>query len=158
MAQLRLSPAAARDLEKISDDIAASAGEPVALAFVGRLRRSLEYLAAFPRLGRLRPQFGPGVRSWAFRPYVTLYEKPVRTWKSSASYTAGGVRRGDKWVVIDQAASRFSFANGLRPSHCCMDWAMALSPISSIWPAAISFFTVVMPIHTAVMVRSELLT
>jgi toxin ParE1/3/4 len=75
MAQLRFSPAAARDLEKISDDIAAAAGEPVALAFIGRLRRSLDYLAAFPRLGRLRPRFGPGVRSWAFRPYVTLYRE-----------------------------------------------------------------------------------
>jgi len=75
MARLRFAPAAARDLQKISDDITAAAGERVALAFVARLRQSLEALTDFPRMGRLRSGFGPGVRSWALRPYVAFYRE-----------------------------------------------------------------------------------
>jgi toxin ParE1/3/4 len=75
MARLRLAPAAARDLQKISDDITAAAGERVALGFIGRLRRSLEGLPDFPRMGRLRAGFGPGVRSWALSPYVAFYRQ-----------------------------------------------------------------------------------
>jgi toxin ParE1/3/4 len=75
VAQLRFAPAAARDLQKISEDIKAAAGEHVALAFVERLRQSLEGLVTFPRMGRLRPRFGRGVRSWAFWPYVTFYRQ-----------------------------------------------------------------------------------
>ena len=75
MARLLFAPAAARDLAKISDDIATAAGERVALSFVGRLRRSLESLPEFPRMGRRRPSFGPGVRSWALTPYVVFYRQ-----------------------------------------------------------------------------------
>jgi len=75
MARLRFSPAAARDLDKISSDIAVAAGVQVALAFVTRLRQSLDHLAAFPRIGRLRGSFGRGVRSWAFPPYVAFYRE-----------------------------------------------------------------------------------
>jgi plasmid stabilization system protein ParE len=46
MARLRFSPAAERDLDKISSDIAGAAGIQVALAFVARLRQSLDHLAA----------------------------------------------------------------------------------------------------------------
>jgi toxin ParE1/3/4 len=70
-----LSPAAARDLQKVSEDIKAARGERFALAFVGRLRRSLEGLVDFPRIGRLRPRFGSGVRSWALPPYVAFYRQ-----------------------------------------------------------------------------------
>jgi toxin ParE1/3/4 len=75
MARLRLAPAAARDLQKITDDIVAAAGTPVALSFVGRMRRSLEGLVSFPGMGRLRPGFGPGVRSWVLYPYVAFYRQ-----------------------------------------------------------------------------------
>jgi toxin ParE1/3/4 len=75
VAQLRFAPAAARDLQKVSEDIKAAGGERVALAFVGHLRQSLEGLVAFPRMGRLRPRFGSGVRSWAFPPYVAFYRQ-----------------------------------------------------------------------------------
>jgi toxin ParE1/3/4 len=75
VAQLRFAPAAARDIQKISDDIKAAAGKDIALAFVGRLRRSLEGLVAFPGMGRLRRRFGSGVRSWAVPPYVAFYRQ-----------------------------------------------------------------------------------
>jgi toxin ParE1/3/4 len=75
MGQLRFSPAAARDLQKISEDIGAAAGSAVALAFVDRLRKSLETLGAYPGAGRRRPGFGPGVRSWAVWPYVAFYRQ-----------------------------------------------------------------------------------
>jgi toxin ParE1/3/4 len=75
MARLLFAPAAARDLEKVSDDIKAAAGERVALSFVRRMRQSLERLVEFPRMGRLRPSFGAGVRSWALSPYVAFYRQ-----------------------------------------------------------------------------------
>jgi toxin ParE1/3/4 len=75
VAQLRFAPAAARDLQRISGDIKAVRGERFALAFVARLRRSLEGLVAFPRMGRRRPRFGSDVRSWAFPPYVAFYRQ-----------------------------------------------------------------------------------
>src|SRR5262245_16388347 len=73
MGELRFSPAAARDLEKITEDIEAAAGARVALKFVARLRRSLETLANNPLAGRRRANLGTEVRSWAVRPYVTFY-------------------------------------------------------------------------------------
>jgi toxin ParE1/3/4 len=75
MLPLRFAPAAARDLQKISDDISAAAGERVASSFLARMRRSIDGLAHSPRMGRLRPGFGPGVRSWAFSPYVAFYRE-----------------------------------------------------------------------------------
>jgi toxin ParE1/3/4 len=75
MGRLRFSPAAAHDLQKPSEDIAAAAGERVALTFVARLRYSLERLADFPRMGRHRRALGPDVRSWAFSPYVAFYRE-----------------------------------------------------------------------------------
>lgn len=74
MARLRFSPVAERDLEKISDDIAAAAGERVAVRFMRRLKASLRNLEDFPRMGRPRPRIGAGVRSWAFPPYVAFYQ------------------------------------------------------------------------------------
>ena len=59
-------------------------------------------------------------------------------------------------ALARHAALRFfSFANGLRPSHCCIDWASSLSPLSSRRPAPISVRTSVRPIQIAVRVRSE---
>jgi toxin ParE1/3/4 len=75
VARLRFAPAAARDLQKISEDIAAAAGERMALAFVGRLRQSLEGLTDFPRMGRRRAGLGAGVRSWALSPYIAFYRE-----------------------------------------------------------------------------------
>lgn len=75
MAQLRFASAAAQDLQKVSEDIKSARGEQFALAFVSRLRRSLEGLADFPRMGRLRSRFGSGVRSWASPPYVAFYRQ-----------------------------------------------------------------------------------
>jgi toxin ParE1/3/4 len=75
MARLRLAPAAARDLQKITDDIVAATGQRVALSFVRRMRRSLEGLVDFPGMGRQRPRFGPGVRSWALYPYFAFYRQ-----------------------------------------------------------------------------------
>jgi toxin ParE1/3/4 len=62
-----------RDLEKINTDISAAGGEAVARNFLARLRASLEKLPDFPRLGRQRPRFGRGVRSWAYAPYIAFY-------------------------------------------------------------------------------------
>ena len=75
MARLRVAPAAARDLQKISDEIATAAGKRVALAFMERLRQSLEGLVQFPGMGRQRPAFGSGVRSWVVYPYVAFYRQ-----------------------------------------------------------------------------------
>jgi toxin ParE1/3/4 len=73
MGELRFSPAAAQDLQKIAQDITAAAGTRVALGFVDRLRNSLKILADQPGAGRARTNFGPGVRSWAVSPYVAFY-------------------------------------------------------------------------------------
>jgi toxin ParE1/3/4 len=75
MGDVRLSPAAARDLQKIVDDIASAAGGGVAQSFMTRMRHSIEHLADYPQLGRRRPYFGQDVRSWAFPPYVAFYRQ-----------------------------------------------------------------------------------
>ena len=41
--------------------------------FLSDLYDAEERLAAFPDLGRARPDFGEGVRVWALRPYVLIY-------------------------------------------------------------------------------------
>jgi toxin ParE1/3/4 len=73
MGRLLFSPAASADLDKITEDIVAAAGPQLALSFVARMQRSLKNLAEFPRIGRRRPNFGQGVRSWAFSPYIAFY-------------------------------------------------------------------------------------
>jgi toxin ParE1/3/4 len=73
MGELRFSPAAAKDLEKMAEDITAAAGARVALDFIARLRKSLETLADQPAAGRRRTGLGAGVRSWAIWPYAAFY-------------------------------------------------------------------------------------
>ena len=73
MAELRYSPAARADLEKIASDIVANNGVAVAERVIGRLRKSLAHLSVFPDLGRSRPGLGVGIRSWPLRPYLAFY-------------------------------------------------------------------------------------
>jgi toxin ParE1/3/4 len=87
-------------LQKISNDIAAAAGASVALAFVDRLRKSVEGLVDFPRMGRLRSTFGAGVRSWSLYPYVAFYRQVgsdveiIRAVHGRRRITRGLLRRG----------------------------------------------------------------
>lgn len=70
----------------------------------------------------------------------------------------GSAHCHDVWPCSAYPTFRRSCANGLRPSHSCIVRASVFSPLSSILPASISDFSVVTPIHTDVMLRSELRT
>jgi toxin ParE1/3/4 len=72
MARLRLSPAAAADLEEIWLYIAADSVSR-ADAFLDRIDDRLRLLAVRPHMGRGRPELGEGVHSRAVGRYVVFY-------------------------------------------------------------------------------------
>ncbi|NTJ63472.1 type II toxin-antitoxin system RelE/ParE family toxin [Agrobacterium rhizogenes] len=51
-----------------------SASQKLAVQFTGQLRRKCAHLAALPgQMGRLRPELGDDMRSFAFRGYVIFF-------------------------------------------------------------------------------------
>ena len=69
----RLSALAERDLEEIWSYVAEDASPATADRLIDAIIERFELLAEQPRMGRLRPEFGPGVRSFAVESYVIYY-------------------------------------------------------------------------------------
>jgi toxin ParE1/3/4 len=65
---------ARRDLEEIWTVCARRSGVLVADALIDRVEATLaRTIAVFPASGRLRPEFGLGLRSYTIPPYVVFY-------------------------------------------------------------------------------------
>ena len=72
MAKLRISPSAASELIDILEFIPFKAA--IGAEFVATLRRKCRMLAALPgQMGRPRPEFGDGIRSFAYHGYVIIF-------------------------------------------------------------------------------------
>ena len=69
----RLSALAEQDLEEIWSYIAEDASPTTADRLIDAIFDRFELLAEQPRMGRLRPEFGAGVRSFAVENYVIYY-------------------------------------------------------------------------------------
>jgi len=69
----RLSSLAEQDLEEIWSYVAEDASASTADRLIDSLIDRFELLAEQPRMGRLRPEFGEGVRSFAVESYVIYY-------------------------------------------------------------------------------------
>ena len=69
----RLSTLAEQDLEEIWSYVAEDASPATADRLIDAIIERLELLAEQPRIGRLRPEFGEGVRSLAVESYVIYY-------------------------------------------------------------------------------------
>ena len=69
----RLSPLAERDLEEIWSYVAEDASATTADRLMDAIVDRFELLAEQPRMGRLRPEFGPGVRSFTVDSHVIYY-------------------------------------------------------------------------------------
>jgi toxin ParE1/3/4 len=69
----RLSALAEQDLQDIWSYVAEDASPDTADRLIDAIIERFELLAEQPRMGRLRPEFGPGVRSFAVESYVIYY-------------------------------------------------------------------------------------
>jgi toxin ParE1/3/4 len=69
----RLSALAERDLEEIWSYVADDASPETADRLIDAIIHRFELLAEQPRLGRLRPEFGAGVRSFTVENHVIYY-------------------------------------------------------------------------------------
>jgi toxin ParE1/3/4 len=69
----RLSALAEQDLEEIWSYIAEDASPATADRLIDAIIDRFELLAEQPRMGRLRPEFGEGVRSFTVENYVIYY-------------------------------------------------------------------------------------
>ena len=69
----RLSALAERDLDEIWSYVAEDASPATADRLTDAIIDRFELLAEQPRMGRLRPEFGPGVRSFAVENHVIYY-------------------------------------------------------------------------------------
>lgn len=70
--RVRLSDPAIADLKEIADWIGDRADEDVGEGYVRRIEAHCHRLRDFPRRGRPRDEFGPGVRSIAFERRATI--------------------------------------------------------------------------------------
>ena len=69
-----MSAAAARDMDAIVEYSRQTFGSRQAAWMASEIRsRMHKTLARFPSAGRLRPETGPGIRSFPVRPYVVFY-------------------------------------------------------------------------------------
>ncbi len=71
----RLSPLAERDLEEIWSYVAEDAGPETADSLIDAIVDRFDLLAETPSMGRLRPEFGPGVRSFVVANHVIYYRE-----------------------------------------------------------------------------------
>ena len=69
----RLSDLAERDLDEIWSYVAEDASPTTADRLIDDIIDRLELMVEQPRMGRARPEFGPGVRSLAVKNYVIYY-------------------------------------------------------------------------------------
>ncbi len=71
----RLSALAERDLEEIWSYVAEDASPATADRLIDAIIDRFDLLVEQPRMGRGRPEFGPGVRSFAVEHYVIYYRQ-----------------------------------------------------------------------------------
>ena len=71
----RLSPLAERDLDEIWSDVAQDATPTTADRLIDDIIHRFDLLAEQPGMGRARPEFGMGVRSFAVENYVIYYRQ-----------------------------------------------------------------------------------
>jgi toxin ParE1/3/4 len=71
----RLSPLAERDVDEIWSYVAEDATPTTADRLVDEIIRRFDLLADQPGMGRARPEFGIGVRSFAVENYVIYYRQ-----------------------------------------------------------------------------------
>ena len=69
----RLSTLAEQDLEEIWSYVAKDASDTRADRLIDAIVDRLELLAEQPRMGRVRPEFGDGVRSFTVENHVIYY-------------------------------------------------------------------------------------
>ena len=69
----RLSTLAEQDLDEIWSYVAEDASPATADRLIDAIIDRFELLAEQPRMGRLRPEFGEGVRSFTVENYVIYY-------------------------------------------------------------------------------------
>ena len=69
----RLSPRAEQDLDEVWLYVAEDASPTTADRLIDDLVDRFDLLAEQPRMGRLRPEFGPGVRSIGVENHVVYY-------------------------------------------------------------------------------------
>ena len=69
----RLSPLAEQDLDEIWSYVAEDASPTTADRLIDAIIDRFDLMAEQPRMGRARPEFGPGVRSFAVENYVIYY-------------------------------------------------------------------------------------
>jgi toxin ParE1/3/4 len=69
----RLSPLAERDLDEIWSYVAEDASPATADRLIDAIVERFDLLAEQPRMGRLRPEFGAGVRSFAVENHIIYY-------------------------------------------------------------------------------------
>ena len=69
----RLSALAEQDLEEIWSYVAEDASPATAARLIDAIVDRFELLVEQPRMGRLRPEFGGGVRSFTVENYVIYY-------------------------------------------------------------------------------------
>ena len=69
----RLSALAEQDLEEIWSSVAADASATTADRLIDAIIDRFELLTEQPRMGRLRPEFGEGVRSLTVENHVIYY-------------------------------------------------------------------------------------
>lgn len=72
MPDVRLTRAALGDVDDLWDALAQRDAQNASQAVRG-LRERFEALAAFPEMGRHRPDLGSGVRAFSFGNYVAFY-------------------------------------------------------------------------------------
>jgi toxin ParE1/3/4 len=68
------SEPAGQDFDDIFARVAEDNGLGVAVAQLERLEKSLDRLAAFPQLGRARPDLGENTFTLPVRPWVIIYD------------------------------------------------------------------------------------
>jgi toxin ParE1/3/4 len=71
--QFRLTEPAIQDIEQIADYIARRSGLDQSDRFLDKLNDKLAKIARFPKLGRVRDEILPGIRSLSIDQYLVLY-------------------------------------------------------------------------------------
>jgi toxin ParE1/3/4 len=85
-------PDAERDLTDLFDYVAIDSGVDRAEAILRRIEQSLENLALFPRIGRIRDDLDGAPRMFVVRPWLIIYE-PLENEPGIAVWRIVGGRR-----------------------------------------------------------------
>src|SRR5450432_3799857 len=78
MSGYKLSRSARKELDEIWSGAAYEEGVDYAERLVAEIAETCPMLAGLPESGRLRPEFGPGLRSFPVGDYIIYYRKSKR--------------------------------------------------------------------------------